>query len=548
MKSFVQFLIIYGLCCFFNVDIDAKERNRQDINTIALESLSHFSGNKKELNLTDIKLIATSSDFFESQGGRVSFYVFGFSNNTPGYVIVSADDVLPAVLGFSEKEHFCLTKDLEEPNGFDYMLHSFALTKENADVFKQTNNHTRSTRANYADVDPLLGDIAFDQGAPYNEMCPKTFMGDCENGTAMPTGCVATAAAQIMAYYQWPLQMTGRDISYTSYSYQIPVTWETESTYFNWHNILPEYNSLMWLDKEDYTFGEPIMGIINNYYELYNGQDKLEVYVGNPFDTDLAIAFQVWIAEDDGTLLQPVSKIEYFSIETGVIIHSNPVDFICPTSLVDGNYRLYCCAKILGTNEWHLCLYNDFATPEYYDKNYLELTKTGNTFSIGNSSLNCKSFYGEEQIQEISKLNAAIGAAVEMDYTSVASGSFMNNLLYALTNYFGYDQDIKMIERKTLNDAAVHDCLYKELAVNRPVYLAGGGHAFVLDGCKQMGSEIYYHINWGWGGRSNGYYLIDYLTPAESGIGGNSQGVYSSNLNIIIGIQPENGKQDTYNY
>lgn len=547
MKSLVQFLIIYGLCCIFSVDIDAKERNRQDINAIALESLSHFSGNKKDLNLTDIKLIATSSDFFESQDGRVSFYVFGFSNNIPGYVIVSADDVLPAVLGFSEKERFCLTKGLEEPIGFEFMLHSYALTKENADVFKQANNHTRSTRANYADVDPLLGDIAFDQGAPYNEMCPKTFMGDCENGTAMPTGCVATAAAQIMAYYQWPLQMTGSNISYTSYSYQIPVSWETESTYFNWHNILPEYNSLIWFDKEDYTFGEPIMGIINNF-NLNNGQEQQKVNIGNPFDKDYGLELQIWIATEDGMLLQPVSKIEKYSIEKGYILRSDPIDFICPKSLGDGNYRLYFYIRFFGSEEWHLCLYNDFYTQEYYDKNYLDLKKVGSKYTIEGYTFNCKDTYSEDQILEISKLHAALGAAVEMDYTDMASGSTMTKLLDAMINHFGFDQDLKMIERKNLCDEIVHECINQELIAHRPVYLAGGCHAFVLDGCKFMGDQIYYHINWGWGGKSNGYYLIDFLTPAESGIGGNSQGKYSENLNIIIGFQPENGIRDIYNY
>ncbi len=47
-------------------------------------------------------------------------------------------------------------------------------------------------------VGPLLGSISWDQNAPYNNDCPWGDGGRCV------VGCVATAAAQIMAYHQWP--------------------------------------------------------------------------------------------------------------------------------------------------------------------------------------------------------------------------------------------------------------------------------------------------------------------------------------------------------
>jgi len=49
---------------------------------------------------------------------------------------------------------------------------------------------------------PLLT-TTWDQGAPYNELCPMGSSGRC------PVGCVATAAAQILAYWQWPPEGTG---------------------------------------------------------------------------------------------------------------------------------------------------------------------------------------------------------------------------------------------------------------------------------------------------------------------------------------------------
>ena len=55
-----------------------------------------------------------------------------------------------------------------------------------------------------------------------------------------------------------------------------------------------------------------------------------------------------------------------------------------------------------------------------------------------------------------------------------------------------------------------HQMLRKELDAKRPIlYTAstksGGGHMFVIDGYTQ---ENYYHVNWGWSGSSNGYYLL----------------------------------------
>ncbi len=55
----------------------------------------------------------------------------------------------------------------------------------------------KSTRIPLDEVGPLLT-TSWHQGSPYNDDCP---LGD---GGRCVTGCVATAAAQIMAYHQWP--------------------------------------------------------------------------------------------------------------------------------------------------------------------------------------------------------------------------------------------------------------------------------------------------------------------------------------------------------
>ena len=40
-----------------------------------------------------------------------------------------------------------------------------------------------------------------------------------------------------------------------------------------------------------------------------------------------------------------------------------------------------------------------------------------------------------------------------------------------------------------------------------------GGHAFIIDGYEVKGSTGYFHVNWGWNGQSDDYYLISVLKP-----------------------------------
>ena len=53
-------------------------------------------------------------------------------------------------------------------------------------------------------VGPLLGDIMYSQGTPYNDLCPII------NGGRAVTGCVATAMAQVMRYWRCHLHLLTR--------------------------------------------------------------------------------------------------------------------------------------------------------------------------------------------------------------------------------------------------------------------------------------------------------------------------------------------------
>ncbi len=141
------------------------------------------------------------------------------------------------------------------------------------------------------------------------------------------------------------------------------------------------------------------------------------------------------------------------------------------------------------------------------------------------------------QKQAVAQLMKYCGAAVHMDYDD-SSGAQPAEVPGAFNTYFGYST--ARIEWQTSYDAVGWDALlYNELANGRVVYLGGynakAGHAFVCDGYENG----CFHINWGWGGASNGFYKLTALTPGQQGIGGSEDGSgYTDNQNAVVGCEP----------
>ena len=107
----------------------------------------------------------------------------------------------------------------------------------------------------------------------------------------------------------------------------------------------------------------------------------------------------------------------------------------------------------------------------------------------------------------------------------------------ALRDHFRYDKGVSYKSRPNYTQATWEQLLRNELIADRPIVYSGtgsgGGHAFVCDGYDANGL---FHINWGWGGMSDGYFNLNYLVPSELGIGG---GGFSIRQGAVIGIIPD---------
>ena len=161
------------------------------------------------------------------------------------------------------------------------------------------------------------------------------------------------------------------------------------------------------------------------------------------------------------------------------------------------------------------------------------------------------SYNGSEsavQREAVANLMLYCGVSVQMDYTNSASGAYSYRVADALKAYFGYGSSVQYIQQSSYSNDQWDEVLYNELANGRAFYLSGAnseaGHAFVCDGYD---GDRRYHINWGWGGQSDGYFLLSNLSPGSQGIGGSSDG-YNSGVEAIIGMEPENFSDMAINF
>lgn len=145
----------------------------------------------------------------------------------------------------------------------------------------------------------------------------------------------------------------------------------------------------------------------------------------------------------------------------------------------------------------------------------------------------------EEAEQAVAELMWYCGHAVTMNYSAGSSGGYESSIPYALKNYFGYPGNPSWELRSGYTTEEWDELIYNELKFGRPVLYGastsgGGGHEFICDGYDGHGL---YHINWGWGGLSDGYFRLQALRPSSQGTGGSDDcGGYSLNHDAIIGV------------
>ena len=154
--------------------------------------------------------------------------------------------------------------------------------------------------------------------------------------------------------------------------------------------------------------------------------------------------------------------------------------------------------------------------------------------------------------QEVAKVMKDAGESVYMEYSAIVSSANADGISEAFRNTFGYSISTELVSRAYFTAQEWDELIYSNLENKMPVYYGGtaididdskgylqgveAGHGFVVDGYDGKGL---YHVNWGWGGLSDGFFLLSLLDPDNQGAGGTSGSEgYTIRASAIVGIKP----------
>lgn len=169
------------------------------------------------------------------------YYVFPHDGNC-GYTIVSGDDRMPEIVGYSTTDTY---SEENMPDGMKHLMQAYeamatALANGDAKVERcLAEKEALAADSTYRQprVAPLLADIVWGQTEPYNNLCP---MYDDQRRTL--NGCVPTAMAQLMMYYQYPQTLKSDIPAYQTSSYQLNMPSVAAGERYDWDNMLPQYS------------------------------------------------------------------------------------------------------------------------------------------------------------------------------------------------------------------------------------------------------------------------------------------------------------------
>ena len=238
------------VCGIFAVSVVWAERiSPEDAAVVAnnfMNVASASAGVKKAPAKRMVMKAAASEQTEETQ-----YYIYENADGE-GWVMVAANDAVNPILAFSETGHFRTDNMPVNLKGWLGKYNKFikkieedgveATPEAAAEWGKLRNGAKRLATAGSVVVGPLI-QTTWDQDSPYWNLCPGS------GSSKAYTGCVATAMAQVMNYWQWPKQGVGSRTyqplnpnngrTSTRYSQQ---TANFGATTYDWENMKNSYS------------------------------------------------------------------------------------------------------------------------------------------------------------------------------------------------------------------------------------------------------------------------------------------------------------------
>ena len=240
-----NFLLLLSLMLLLSVSAIAGPRSYQQAKAIAQRQAAMLGIEMDAEVAASAKAAPRMSVSSAVSPSATCYYVFA-NGEDKGFTIVSGDDRMPEVVGYSAQGTYDPDHLPANYVGFmkAYQETVEALLKGDAQVSRGLAEvrQWRAERAGTAAVAPLLDGIKWDQREPYNNMCPLY-----EGTNRSVTGCVATAMAQVMMYYQYPKELKTTIKAYNTQTYGIQIPEISSGATYDWDNMLPDYS------KSDYN-------------------------------------------------------------------------------------------------------------------------------------------------------------------------------------------------------------------------------------------------------------------------------------------------------
>lgn len=227
-------LVFIYICFIVCVTINGQQRSLEE----AIIECSSFCKTKKQntkgqfFNQSQI----IKSLYPDDKENKVPFYFFT-DTVTKNFVIISGDKRMKTILGYSSGSKndtsnlpIALTDILHlYANQYNYIRSSSDEEFENEEIRYHS----------VAPIKPLLA-TTWGQGKPFNNFCP----------TGTPSGCVATAMAQIMNHHHYPTKGNGF-FAYTSRTNRHKLSMNFSEMLLDWDSMCDNYQVSYNKENED---------------------------------------------------------------------------------------------------------------------------------------------------------------------------------------------------------------------------------------------------------------------------------------------------------
>jgi hypothetical protein len=220
MKKFYGFILAV---IFVTNGVFAKPVNT----TVAMQVAQNFYRQTTHNEINTIALVYTAG----SSKGTALYYVYNING---GFVIITADDAAQPIIGYSTEGNFVIPAagttigNWLKKRGEEIIYIQEKNIPADAKITQKWNDYlTNATNRQYnsttSSASPLCT-TTWNQSPGYNALCPGNSV----------TGCVATAMAQIMKYWNYPATGNGSS-SYMSNYGTLSVNYG--ATTYNWANM-----------------------------------------------------------------------------------------------------------------------------------------------------------------------------------------------------------------------------------------------------------------------------------------------------------------------